>query len=194
MVIQMPRKPSYDRNELILRARDLFWARGWAGTSLKDLEAGLNMKPGSFYASFGSKDALFELALQTYSKESLARVDTLVAEHGALKALQMLPLAIVQNPDTPAKACMLSKTLLELQAHHHPLAGVADQYLTKMETRFADVFAQAQAEGQITTEQSPRQLAVRYQSDLLGLRVTAERVGADAIGIAHQIAQGLTRL
>ncbi|MEL7079866.1 MAG: TetR/AcrR family transcriptional regulator, partial [Pseudomonadota bacterium] len=34
----MPRKPAYDKNALIDRARDLFWKQGWAGTSLKDLE------------------------------------------------------------------------------------------------------------------------------------------------------------
>ncbi|MEO1734071.1 MAG: helix-turn-helix domain-containing protein, partial [Pseudomonadota bacterium] len=59
----MPRKPEYDRDDLIDRARNLFWKRGWAGTSLKDLEAELKLKPGSFYAAFGSKDALFELSL-----------------------------------------------------------------------------------------------------------------------------------
>ena len=194
MVIRMPRKPNYDREDLITRARDLFWARGWAGTSLKDLEACLDMKPGSFYAAFGSKDALFELAMKKYSHDSLARIDKLVAELGAFGALQALPLAIVSTPATPAKACMLSKTLLELQAHNHPLAGLADEYLTKMEARFGELFAQAQAMGQISPAQSPQKLAVRYQSDLLGLRVTAERAGADAIGIADQISQGLTRL
>ena len=63
----MPRKPNYDRNKLIERARDLFWKRGWAGTSLKDLEAVLQMKPGSFYAAFGSKEALFALAMEKYA-------------------------------------------------------------------------------------------------------------------------------
>ena len=69
----MPRKPNYDRNDLINRARDLFWKRGWAGTSLKDLEGELQMKPGSFYAAFGSKDALFELALESLLKAASER-------------------------------------------------------------------------------------------------------------------------
>ena len=67
----MPHKPNYDRDELIVRARDLFWKRGWAGTSLKDLEAVLQMKPGSFYAAFGSKEALFALAMEKYATDGL---------------------------------------------------------------------------------------------------------------------------
>ena len=74
----MPRKPSYDREDLIERARDLFWQRGWAGTSLKDLEASLKMKPGSFYAAFGSKDALFELALDRYAADGSERMLSLI--------------------------------------------------------------------------------------------------------------------
>lgn len=190
----MPRKPSYDRDDLISRARDLFWRRGWAGTSLKDLEAELKMKPGSFYAAFGSKDALFELALERYAMDGAARLANLAREHGPLEALRRFPEMVITNEDAPAKACMLSKTLLELQAHGHPLAKKANQNLMKMERQFADLFGQAQADGDIDSAHDPRRLACKYQSDLLGLRVSAERDGVNAPAIAAEIAQGLSRL
>lgn len=190
----MPRKPNFDREDLIKRARDLFWRRGWAGTSLKDLEAELQMKPGSFYAAFGSKDALFELALKKYASDGADRLKTLRAEHGPLKTLQRFPAMVIGNEDAPAKACMLSKTLLELQARKHSLAEVANQYLLGMETQFADLFEQAQSAGEISRAQSPGALARRYQSDLLGLRVSAERNGVDAGAIADEIAKGLEAL
>lgn len=189
----MPRKPNYDRNDLINRARDLFWRRGWAGTSLKDLEAELQMKPGSFYAAFGSKDALFELALERYSTDGSERLDKLAREHGPLKALQRFPAMVIENDDVPAKACMLSKTLLELQAHNHPLAEKANLKLMKMEKQFAELFEQAQSVGEITKTHDPQNLARKYQSDLLGLRVSAEREGVDANAIAAEIAEGLTK-
>ena len=110
MVKSLPRKPEYDRDELIDRARDLFWKQGWAGTSLKDLENVLKLKPGSFYAAFGSKDALFELALERYYLDGTERLDRLANEHGALKALQVFPVAVVENEAAASKACMLSKT------------------------------------------------------------------------------------
>ena len=190
----MPRKPTYDRNDLINRARDLFWQRGWAGTSLKDLEASLKMKPGSFYAAFGSKDALFELALERYAADGAERLRALASEFGPLKALQRFPKMAIGNENAPAKACMLSKTLLELQAHRHPLAQKANEHLLQMEQLFAELFAQAQAAGDIGAAHDPHSLARRYQSDVLGLRVSAEREGVDADAIAAEIAENLTKL
>jgi AcrR family transcriptional regulator len=190
----MPRKPNYDRDELIERARDLFWQRGWAGTSLKDLEALLQMKPGSFYAAFGSKDALFALAMEKYATDGRERLKALAEKHGPIKALQLFPELVVQNDGAPAKACMLSKTLLELHAHSHPLAHEANLYLLKMEAQFSELFQQAQSAGDIDVSRDPKVLARRYQSDLLGLRVSAEREGVDGKAIAAEIANDLIRL
>lgn len=190
----MPRTPNYDRKELIARARDLFWERGWAGTSLKDLEHSLQMKPGSFYAAFGSKDALFALALEKYAGDGADRLKTLVKTYGPFETLQRFPQIVITTDDAPAKACMLSKTLLELNAHKHPLAEKANQHLLGMEDQFAELFAQAQSAGDIDPAHNPKTLARRYQSDLLGLRVSAERNGVDAQAIATEIADSLARL
>lgn len=190
----MPRKPNFDRNDLIERARDLFWRRGWSGTSLKDLEAVLKMKPGSFYAAFGSKDALFALALKKYFEDGSARLRDLANKEGPLAALKQWPAMAVENDASPAKACMLSKTLIELSAHNHPLAEQANSHLLKMEEQFADLFRQAQSAGEIEQSHDPQVLARRYQSDLLGLRVSAERDGINAQAIAKEIAESISRL
>lgn len=189
----MPRKPNYDRNDLIDRSRDLFWRRGWSGTSLKDLEAVLQMKPGSFYAAFGSKEALFKLAMEKYVADGLERLKVLAEEHGPIKALQRFPEMAIANGNAP-KACMLSKTLLELHAQNHPLAHEANLHLLKMEAYFAELFQQAQSAGDIHVSHDPKVLARRYQSDLLGLRVSAEREGVDGKAIALEIANGLSKL
>jgi len=190
----MPRKPEYDRIDLIDRARDLFWQRGWAGTSLKNLEAALQMKPGSFYAAFGSKDALFELALDKYAKDGILRLKALAADLGPIKALQLFPEMAIENDAAPAKACMLAKTVLELHARDHPLADRANGHLLRMEEQFAELFQAAQSAGLIDKALDSKVLARRYQSDLLGLRVSAERKGVDAKAIATEISDSLSRL
>lgn len=190
----MPRKPNYNRDDLIERARDLFWKRGWAGTSLKDLEAVLQMRPGSFYAAFGSKEALFALAMEKYASDGRERLNALVQNYGPIKALQLFPKMVVDNDAAPAKACMLSKTLLELHAHKHPLAQDANLHLLKMEAHFTELFQQSQLTGDIDPSHDPKILARKYQSDLLGLRVSAEREGVDAMAIATEMANGLMRL
>lgn len=190
----MPRKPGYDRDALIDRARDLFWKQGWAGTSLKDLERTLGLNPGSFYAAFGSKSALFELALDRYAENGTRRLQALVDRHGALGALQHYPGLVIDATSDTAKACMLAKTVLELGNQDDVLATRANSHLSKMEKLFANLFRAAQSAGHIGASHDADVLARRYQSDLLGLRVSAERAGVDAQAIAAEIAQSLTRL
>ncbi len=190
----MPRKPEYDRDALIDLARDLFWKRGWAGTSLKDLERTLNMKPGSFYAAFGSKAALFELTLDRYAENGTRRLEALAVEHGPLGALQSYPALVIDASSSPAKACMLAKTVLELGGQEDQLAARANSHLSRMEGLFAELFRKAQAASHVSGRYDAETLARRYQSDLLGLRVSAERQNVDAQAIAREIADGLTRL
>lgn len=189
----MPRTASFDRDVLIANAREIFWKKGWAGTSMKDLEKGLGLHPGSFYAAFGSKDALYELALDRYVEEGQARLDQLVQTHGALGALKAYLRSVVEDSTMPIRACMLSKTLLELSGQDNPLTAKARQHMATMEARFAALFAQAQREGGINTDVSPEKRARRFQSDLMGLRVSAERGDVDALELADEIAADLDR-
>lgn len=190
----MPRKPTYDRDALIAQARDLFWRQGWAGTSLKDLERALKLKPGSFYAAFGSKDALYALTLERYTQDGMARLRALADELGPKAALQAQPRRVIEDADAPTRACMLAKTYAELQAKDHDLATAAGTHLAQMRACFADLFRRAQNAGEIGADHDPERLATRYQSDLLGLRLSAERSDVDAQAIAADIAADLDRL
>ncbi len=190
----LPRKPAYDRDALIAQARDIFWRHGWAGTSLKDLERELKLKPGSFYAAFGSKDALYALALERYAHDGVASMLTLAEELGPLGALKAQPYRVIAASDLPTKACMLAKTYAELQAKDHDLAGQAGAHMIAMKSCFADLFRRAQKAGEISPDHDPERLAARYQSDLLGLRLTAERDDVNAAEIAADIAADLDRL
>lgn len=189
----MPRPPAYDRDVLIARARDLFWSRGWAGTSMKDLERALDMRPGSFYAAFGSKDALYALTLDRYAEAGADALARLAEEMPPLEALKA-HLRSFATAEAPARACMLSKTLLEGAGADGALAARADALLEESAARFAALFAAAQAAGEVGPCHDPRRLARRYQADLIGLRAMAERSGVDAAELADDMATGLDAL
>ncbi|MEP5761304.1 MAG: helix-turn-helix domain-containing protein [Litoreibacter sp.] len=190
----MPRRPNFDKDELICRARDLFWRQGWAGTSLKDIEKALALNPGSIYAAFGSKEELYNLALDKYIADGTANLNRMNDQKGPLAALQAYPKSVIKNEKAAARTCMLAKTYMELSPQNHPLADKADAQLRKMEGKFEALFTAAQSNGQISSDHNPKQLAQRYQSDLLGLRLSAERADFDAIKTAENIAESLARL
>ncbi|MBV1834362.1 TetR/AcrR family transcriptional regulator [Novacetimonas pomaceti] len=61
------RPREFDRDRAIDAAMALFWAQGYEPTSLTQLKASMgNISPASFYAAFGSKEALFREVVQHY--------------------------------------------------------------------------------------------------------------------------------
>ena len=61
------RPRTFDRERALRSAMDVFWARGYDGATLEELQAAMGgIAPPSFYAAFGSKDQLFRQALDLY--------------------------------------------------------------------------------------------------------------------------------
>ena len=60
------RPRAYDPEEALDKAVEVFWAHGYAGTSLDDLSAAMGMGRPSIYNAFGDKEALFMKALGRY--------------------------------------------------------------------------------------------------------------------------------
>lgn len=63
---RMGRPIGFDKDAALEAAMLLFWARGYEGTSMADLTAGMGLSASSIYAAFGDKQALFSLAVQRY--------------------------------------------------------------------------------------------------------------------------------
>ena len=60
------RPRQFDRDAALARAMEMFWADGYANTSVSDLTHAMNISPPSFYSAFGSKDALYEESLKFF--------------------------------------------------------------------------------------------------------------------------------
>lgn len=61
------RPREFDRDKAIDAATALFWTQGYEPTSLTQLKSCMgNISPASFYAAFGSKEALFREVVQRY--------------------------------------------------------------------------------------------------------------------------------
>ena len=60
------RPRSFDRDEALERAMEVFWKRGFEGASLNDLTDAMGINPPSLYAAFGDKEHLFLEAVERY--------------------------------------------------------------------------------------------------------------------------------
>lgn len=195
----MPRTAVHTREESLEKALHLFWRQGFGATSLKDIERALDMRPGSIYATFGSKEDLFREALDRYAGRAMAELERVVAADesplgGLVAYLRML--GGLRDRDETCEACMLVKSLLELGDHEQAAGQQAEELLDRMERRFTERLADAQAAGEIAADLDPERLGRRLQADVVGLRTYAQRdVDDDAVrALAEDIASEWERL
>jgi TetR/AcrR family transcriptional regulator, transcriptional repressor for nem operon len=70
----MSRPKEFDQDEVLLKAMQIFWAKGYAATSLNDLVHAMEINRQSIYNTFGDKHALFMLCLDLYWQQEIGRV------------------------------------------------------------------------------------------------------------------------
>ncbi|WP_120634582.1 TetR/AcrR family transcriptional regulator [Ruegeria sp. EL01] len=104
-----PRK--FDRSEALNLAMNLFWQRGYDGTSLINLEETLSLKAPSIYAAFGSKEKLFCEAVERYLETDGAIIAKAIEEaptgFEAAQALLYVSARVFCRKDKPW-GCMIA--------------------------------------------------------------------------------------
>lgn len=195
----MARAANYDRDAALDAAMDVFWRKGYHATSLKDLEEALNMKPGSIYAAFDSKENLYLLAMERYFNVSGARFRAQVANSGSpLSGLaeQFRNYVDLAGGDPSRQACMLMKTLVDTKGTDPKIAQVSQGYMDKMRAEFAGVFEAARNREEIPVDADPGRLARRYQANITALRIELQRgvPQADLIALAEDMARETIQL
>lgn len=173
----MSRTASYDRADALQAAMELFWAKGYHDTSMKDLERALSLRPGSIYAAFQSKEALFREALERYSAQMEANLLALVNDSPSpLIALRkhLISLSDLRPADRPSSACMLVKSLLEVPGDGK-LRDLILAHLDQIEGVISKVLQKAQLARELPVDADLDRLAIRIQTYIFGLKIQAQR-------------------
>src|SRR5260370_13144975 len=64
----MPWQKSYDETEVLTRAMEAFWSKGYSATSISDLTRATGLNRGSLYSEFIDKRTLYLRALRFYDR------------------------------------------------------------------------------------------------------------------------------
>lgn len=165
----------FDRSVVIDKATQLFWAKGFYGTSMRDLLETVDLRAGSLYASFGDKEHLYKEALNCYGQAGAEFLAQCESDHPlALDALKAFARASVLDSDkAPSRVCMLVKTMAELSGQQEELSSLARQWLQLMEERFALLFGKAKQQGMQNPLPSVM-LAKQFQVQIIGLKAYAQ--------------------
>ncbi|MGF1851738.1 TetR/AcrR family transcriptional regulator [Vibrio satsumensis] len=173
----MAKTAKFDRQDVVDKATNLYWEKGFHATSMRNLQDVIDMRPGSIYATFGSKEGLFKETLARYTELGILNLNSFRSETDSpIKALEnFVKRAVVESKQSaPNGMCMLAKTVAELTGEHAELLEEAKKSLKIMEGEFAKLITEAQDLGEISKEREPTQLARHVQVQIAGLRTYAK--------------------
>ena len=107
----MGRPKKYNTDTVIAQAMEAFWAKGYAATSMSDLTevTGLNKK--SLYNEFGSKEALFNIALNHYNQMRMPLIELLMRKPLGLENIKDYLSQLAE--DSSDKGCLLALSINE---------------------------------------------------------------------------------
>ncbi|RZK25110.1 MAG: TetR/AcrR family transcriptional regulator, partial [Flavobacterium sp.] len=81
----MARTKDFDENEVLAKAIQLFWYKGYNGTSMQDLVDGLGISRSSLYDTYTDKHTLFVKALESYQHAGTARIQEILDQPGSAR-------------------------------------------------------------------------------------------------------------
>src|SRR5688572_5795338 len=99
------RPRAFDTDKALDSAMQVFWNKGYLGTSLSDLTDAMGINRPSLYAAFGNKESLFRQALDRYVKGPSAYFQEALQEPNARAVVERLFHGMVEmlaDPRTPA--------------------------------------------------------------------------------------------
>lgn len=176
-----PGRPrEFEIDAVVESAMQVFWTRGYNGTSLVDLIDGTGLSRGSIYKAFGDKHGLFLFALDRYISQSLVRLlGTLQQTDSAKAAIRetLTRLAEMSCQEEGRRGCMLVATAMEMVPHDEEIAERVKAMVDRIRNAYADAIVRGQASGEIPARLDARSLATLIVSLTHGMR-TLGKVGA----------------
>lgn len=186
----MPWEKSFDESDVIERAMDVFWKKGYAATSISDITDATGIKRGSLYNAFDGKHDLFVRALLKYGGERRTnKLQMLETVEDPREAIAMFFDSIVKATldDPDKKGCLLFNTALEFSSHDDDVKKLVSQGINEVVAFFEGRIDRGKELGSIRNSLDTQSTAKALVALVVGIRV----LGRGAFGKAalRQVAQ-----
>lgn len=196
----MARPREFDEEQVLTAARDTFWTKGFAGTSVNDLTEATGLGKGSLYGAFGGKQQLYARVFDDYcvgacalAGDELAGPDDTAFDRLGDYLRDMARRSAVAyddagNPRTrhSLDGCFLAKTTAELAGQDPAIAGRALDTFEGIRERLTGAVEAAQRAGDF----DPTIDAAAHAGFLLATLRGFESLGKAGMGEAELAAIG----
>lgn len=170
----MPWEKNFDVEQVLGRAMEAFWARGYEATSIQDLVRATGVNRASLYATYGDKREIFLASLKKYDssvrRKMLSELSNGDRPREAIEAVFDKFISQASNANANW-GCLITNTALELAAHDSEIAQFVNTAQDDMARFFQGMIERGKITGQIGAHVDAAQLARMLLAILLGLLV-----------------------
>jgi TetR/AcrR family transcriptional repressor of nem operon len=175
--VEVARAREFDEDDVLERAMQLFWARGYEATTVADLTAELGLSKGSLYNAFGDKHTLFLAALGRYGRgPGTALAAALPATGPVLPRLGELLHELAEHiaADPTRRGCFVVNSTSELAARDDQVAACAREVFRALADALRTALTRARDQGELAPDADPRHLAHFLVDTVQGMQVTGK--------------------
>lgn len=175
------RPRTFDRDQALARAMEVFWAKGFEGASMTDLTSAMGIASPSLYAAFGSKEALFREAVALYiateGTEIWRAVTTATTAYGAIEGYLMATARVFSRSNKPT-GCLVVLSALHASEENEAVREVLITHRRQNVMELAQQLSRGVATGEIAATVDLEAVARFYVTIQQGMSIQA-RDGAD---------------
>ncbi|MCU0439903.1 MAG: TetR/AcrR family transcriptional regulator [Raineya sp.] len=172
----MPRNKEFNQDEVLDKAIQLFWEKGYNACSMQDVVDGLGLSRSSIYDTFTDKKNLFLQSLKKYQEDYTSIVINMLNNSSDIrKTLEDIFDNIVQDVEKCLlKGCFMTNSTIELAHTDEEISQIINGNKQQIELALEKALQKGQDSGQISQKNNPKVLSKYLYSNLAGLRVIAK--------------------
>lgn len=174
-----PKRPrgrprSFDRDAALERAMDVFWRKGYEGTSISDLTREMGINPPSLYAAFGDKERLFLECVERYQAKhgGACPYECEPTARGAIAKLLLYMATELTKPCNP-RGCMMVMAAATCSGSSEEMQSALQERRTSSRAHIKERIERGLKEGDVPRGVDATALADFYAAVISGMSMQA---------------------